>query len=397
MLPLVVGALGVVEAQAPIEHSLLVLRSTVARMEPRTRAEIRGAIGANTRLQEVSRRSVAGDPCASWYEVGVDAWVCSEDVRPEARAPSGIEQPRVPIGLIVPFRYGRVMRGGIDAFADAAAIEHGGTPVRRLNGGDVIAARPFPQPPGSTIRVTRTLDNLYVRHDQLSWYRASRFEGFEITPELGDLSSHGWIVRVREPLYAAPRGPSRGRASYLRRVRIAGESEGYYRLETGEFVEKEGVTTLNPTSDFPADLGPSERFVDVHIESQTMLAYEGRTPVFATAVSTGRPWRNRDTEPGVYRIWLKIAFANMDDVGNEDAVDDYSVQAVPWVQYYQGSAALHGAFWHNSFGNERSHGCVNLSPLDARRMFRFTRPAIPDGWISVRPTARDPATRIRIR
>jgi hypothetical protein len=358
---------------------------------------MRGAIAADTRLEERGRREVAGDPCGSWYEVGTDAWVCANDVRPEARAPRGIPQPRIPRGFIVPFRYGRVVRGGADAFADPAAVESGGAVVRRFTGGDVIAARPFPQLPGSTVRVTRTLDNVYLRHDQLSFFRPSRFEGFEVTTELGDLAHHGWIVRIREPLLVAPRGRVRGRAAYLRRVRIAGEADGHYRLETGEFVDRDAVATLQPTTDFPADLAADEPWIDVHVESQTMLAYEGRTPVFATAVSTGRPWRQRDTAPGTYRIWLKIAYANMDDVGNDDAVDDYSVQAVPWVQYYQGSTALHGAFWHSSFGNERSHGCVNLAPFDALRMFRFTRPVLPDGWFSIRPTARDAGTRIRIR
>ena len=28
--------------------------------------------------------------------------------------------------------------------------------------------------------------------------------------------------------------------------------------------------------------------------------------------------------------------------------------------------ALHGAYWHNNFGNTMSHGCVNL-PLDVAR------------------------------
>jgi hypothetical protein len=49
-----------VEAQTP-PHSLLVPRSTVARVEPRTRAEMCGAIAADTRIDEPAwprRRSV---------------------------------------------------------------------------------------------------------------------------------------------------------------------------------------------------------------------------------------------------------------------------------------------------------------------------------------------------
>ncbi len=37
-------------------------------------------------------------------------------------------------------------------------------------------------------------------------------------------------------------------------------------------------------------------------------------------------------------------------------------------------AAIHGAFWHNDFGVQRSHGCVNVSPEDAKWIYRWTTP-----------------------
>jgi hypothetical protein len=49
--------------------------------------------------------------------------------------------------------------------------------------------------------------------------------------------------------------------------------------------------------------------------------------------------------------------------------------------------AMHGAYWHDSFGKKRSHGCVNLTPRDARKVFELSAPHVPDGWISAR--ARD--------
>jgi hypothetical protein len=51
--------------------------------------------------------------------------------------------------------------------------------------------------------------------------------------------------------------------------------------------------------------------------------------------------------------------------------------------YFQGSYALHGAFWHDAFGNMRSHGCVNLSPEDARTLFAWADPQLPPGWHGV--------------
>jgi len=74
----------------------------------------------------------------------------------------------------------------------------------------------------------------------------------------------------------------------------------------------------------------------------------------------------------------------------------YSIEDVPWVMYFQGSYALHGAFWHNLFGSPRSHGCVNLSPLDARQLFFWVDPTLPKGWHGVFQTTGHPGTRVVI-
>jgi hypothetical protein len=66
------------------------------------------------------------------------------------------------------------------------------------------------------------------------------------------------------------------------------------------------------------------------------------------------------------------------------------------VQYYDGSYALHGAFWHNNFGSEHSHGCVNLSPLDAKWLFFWTEPSLPRGWHGVWANAKHRGTLVAI-
>lgn len=39
----------------------------------------------------------------------------------------------------------------------------------------------------------------------------------------------------------------------------------------------------------------------------------------------------------------------------------YDLPGVPWNLYFtHGGAVIHGAYWHTSFGEEYSHGCVNL-------------------------------------
>ena len=58
----------------------------------------------------------------------------------------------------------------------------------------------------------------------------------------------------------------------------------------------------------------------------------------------------------------------------------YDIGEVPWVMYYHHSFAVHGAYWHDVFGNVRSHGCTNLAPADARWIFFWTEPRLPAGW-----------------
>ena len=70
----------------------------------------------------------------------------------------------------------------------------------------------------------------------------------------------------------------------------------------------------------------------------------------------------------------------MADIGADAEDDRYRIEDVPWTQYFSGSLALHGAFWHDRFGMRRSHGCVNISPPDAQRVFAHTLPQVPRGW-----------------
>jgi hypothetical protein len=62
---------------------------------------------------------------------------------------------------------------------------------------------------------------------------------------------------------------------------------------------------------------------------------------------------------------------------------DFELRDVPWIQYFASGYAMHGAYWHDVFGIPRSHGCVNLAPIDARVLFLWTDPPVPDGWHGV--------------
>jgi lipoprotein-anchoring transpeptidase ErfK/SrfK len=61
----------------------------------------------------------------------------------------------------------------------------------------------------------------------------------------------------------------------------------------------------------------------------------------------------------------------------------FQLRDVPYIQYFESGYALHAAYWHDVFGTPRSHGCVNLAPVDAHRVFFWTEPAVPANWHGV--------------
>jgi lipoprotein-anchoring transpeptidase ErfK/SrfK len=151
----------------------------------------------------------------------------------------------------------------------------------------------------------------------------------------------------------------------------------------------------------PADISPDERWVDVNLSDQTLIAYVGTRPVYATLISSGKKSNDKEkdhrTPAGEFRIREKHVTTTMDGDGSAAGDLPYSIEDVPYVMYYSGSYALHGAFWHRNYGVQMSHGCVNLSPLDAKHLFLFTEPALPEGWHGVWSSGARPGSRIVIR
>jgi len=158
-----------------------------------------------------------------------------------------------------------------------------------------------------------------------------------------------------------------------------------YHQTTGSFWVRLMDLTLAHLAP-PADLAPNEKWIDVDLTRQTLVALEGGKPVFATLISSGRrnpqdKEKDFPTPAGSYRIREKHVTTTMD--GDVASDGPYSIEDVPWVMYFQGSYALHGAFWHDAFGHMRSHGCVNMAPDDARTLFAWTDPPLPAGFHGV--------------
>ncbi len=172
----------------------------------------------------------------------------------------------------------------------------------------------------------------------------------------------------------------------------------YFHTTDGFFVRSRQVRVVT-RHDPPVDLAPGEHWIDVNLDHQSAVAYEGVNPVYVTVMSSGRrnernPDENYETVQGGFRILSKHVATTMD--GNSANDGPYSIEDVPWVMYFEGSFALHGAFWHNGFGAMHSHGCVNMSPPDARWFFNWTEPHVPVGWHGAYANAQHPGTRVYV-
>ena len=129
---------------------------------------------------------------------------------------------------------------------------------------------------------------------------------------------------------------------------------------------------MNPPSGAPAWATGTRTWIDVSISKQTLVAYEGSKPVFATLVSTGidgtgDPETTHSTVQGKFLIHTKHVTATMD---GDEAGDEFDLREVPYVQYFKDGFAFHAAYWHDGFGAPRSpqgERCASAQPWGAAR------------------------------
>jgi hypothetical protein len=119
----------------------------------------------------------------------------------------------------------------------------------------------------------------------------------------------------------------------------------------------------------------------VNIAQQTMACFEGKNEVYFAQVSTGiqEDMNGKKTEWGTplgkRPIWRKLISVHM---SGGTTGGGYDLPGVSWTSLFEGNGvAIHSTFWHNNFGEQMSHGCVNAAPEDAKWIFRWTNPVVP--------------------
>lgn len=243
-------------------------------------------------------------------------------------------------------------------------------------------------------RFIRTVRGTYVKEAQLEERTGSSFSGVELGADVQ--LPIAWAIRAARPLVREVRGDATrmvddaehepierlARVPWLRRERVGDQSYHVVTLPDGEErYLRDWYLTLAERREPPSGVATDEPWVHVDLSSQTLVVYRGPTPLYATLVSTGT--EGHATPVGEFTIRRKLVSDTMADPGSDLGDDRYRIEDVPWTQYFEGSIALHAAFWHSQYGIVRSHGCVNIAPLDAYWVFQHTWPDVPAGWHGV--------------
>jgi hypothetical protein len=217
----------------------------------------------------------------------------------------------------------------------------------------------------------------YIQADHLQFFTPSGFRGIERPGS----ATFAWII-FDTWTTAVPGEPPGDDSMVLRRytiVPILGaqvvEDRIWYKVDEGRWVEQGMVGIVSPKPR-PEGVGPNDKWIEIDLYEQTLAAYEGDEIVYATLVSSGLPyWR---TVSGLFQIWVKVREGKMS--GRDGFEDYYFLEDVPWSMYFSGAYALHGAYWHDRFGIRHSHGCVNISLMDAKWLFEWTTPEPKSDW-----------------
>jgi len=178
--------------------------------------------------------------------------------------------------------------------------------------------------------------------------------------------------------------------------------------DQSSWLAADDVALFAPPERFPEEADQGKKWIDVSLQQQTLVLYEGKDPRYATLISSGRdrlgdPKTQSATPRGHFEIASKHITVSMDSnevstlaggtsteraatlgdreqAGTDRDATTFELRDVPWTQYFDSGFAIHGAYWHDMFGVPFSHGGIDLSPIDARVAFAWTEPQIPQGW-----------------
>ncbi len=174
----------------------------------------------------------------------------------------------------------------------------------------------------------------------------------------------GWVLAETESVSAAGEpGRVYQRYQVVHEIPTSVQKPGYISVGDNEWLPEAAVALTSPQ--VPPDAGPNTcRFIYANLNTEILSVYDQCKLVFATLISSGK---NSWTFEGRFAILYKVEYSSI--TPPEYSTSDYYIEGVPYFMTYAGNFGFHGAYWHDSFGAAGSHGCINLSPADAKWLY----------------------------
>jgi hypothetical protein len=153
--------------------------------------------------------------------------------------------------------------------------------------------------------------------------------------------------------------------------------------EPGVYLRIDEAIVAHPTPGPRWALDADSRFIEISAKTHLLMLHEGGRVTFATLVSVGSTGIPR----GKFRVFSKhlslaTPFEHPRSGGTKAEVPEVLLAAD--TRDALSPFALFAGWWMTSWGSPNAGVGVALAPLDARRLFDWAAPTLPEGWHSVR-------------
>src|ERR1051325_815079 len=139
------------------------------------------------------------------------------------------------------------------------------------------------------------------------------------------------------------------------------------------FVLAEHLRPIPDSELTPLSPNVSDKQIKIDLTKQQLTAYENGKTVLTCKVASGLP--GSETPRGHHQVMNKRPSRHM-ATGTVRSGPAYNLPGVGWCSFFSPSgAAMHATYWHNDYGRRNSAGCVNLSPENAKWIYRWTLPS----------------------
>ncbi len=283
------------------------------------------------------------------YHIGWQRWVDQSVVQPIIDYKGEPMEPNV-------------TRQGNQYFIDGEPIE---LPERYLSQAEKFLADP-------DIDVPLIYDEPYVPVDvsadlvdaNMVWYGKKQ----EIVNTIRVTTIYDSVYLYTAPDNDAPRAERMARAGEILTAYEL-KDDNWYRVDDDLWIPKNRLDEKLVAEEDVSEYATEEyeeggKWISIDLDRQQLTAWEGKEAILSAPVKSGR--FGYYTPVGVWQTYEKVPNEQM-------AGSDYDYLDVAWTQYFTpNKIALHSAYWHEDYnGRPGSHGCVNITPEQGKKLFMW--------------------------